>query len=189
VVRAHRLGPADEHAGDQYRRFVDQNLATVRAATEQAVNTLLSVAREPPSAGTTPDDSTLAYLEPSPYIADDMWDGVARELRTRGWRVHMAQRLMTRTDITEAARADWAAATSAGLAVIDTRGPETPPGAALITGACAATGRPVLAAHTGTWHTLANGREPNWRNLMIQYAVTARFPGLTGFTAALDALS
>ena len=64
-----------------------------------------------------------------------------------------------------------------------------PPGAALITGACAATGRPVLAAHTGTWHTLADGREPNWRNLMIQYAVTARFSGLTGFAAALDALS
>ena len=100
----------------------------------------------------------------------------------------MAQRLLAAADIMEAARADWAAATSAGLAVVDTRGPETPPGAALITGACLATGRPVLAAHTGTWHTIADGREPNWRNLMIQYAVTARFSSPAGFTAAMDAL-
>ena len=37
-------------------------------------------------------------------------------------------------------------------------------------------------------HTIADGREPNWRNLMIQYAVTARFSGTAGFTAAVDAL-
>jgi hypothetical protein len=76
----------------------------------------------------------------------------------------------------------------ASLAVIDARGPQTPPGAALITGAYAATGRPVLAAHPGSWPTLAEGREPNWRNLMIQYAVTARFNGMAGFLAAFDGL-
>jgi hypothetical protein len=102
--------------------------------------------------------------------------------------VHTGQRLLTGNGIARATRDDWAAATSAGLAVVDAPGPETPPGAALITGACAAAGRPVLAAHTGTWHTVADGREPNWRNLMIQYAVTARFSGIAGFTAALDAL-
>lgn len=189
VMRAHRLGPPDEHAaGDRFTGFLAQNLAPVRAATAQAVSALLGAARKAPPASVTPDGSTLAYLEPSPYIADGMWAGVARELRARGWRVHMARRLLTRSDITQAARADWAAATSAGLAVVDTRGPETPPGAALITGACAATGRPVIAAHTGTWHTLADGREPNWRNLMIQYAVTARFSHIAGFTAAIGAL-
>jgi hypothetical protein len=39
-----------------------------------------------------------------------MWTGIARELRARGWRVHMAQRLLTGTGIPGAARADWAAA-------------------------------------------------------------------------------
>jgi hypothetical protein len=45
-----------------------------------------------------------------------------------------------------------------------------------------------LAASHGTWHTLADGREPNWRNLMIQYAVTARFSRTDGFAAAMGAL-
>jgi len=189
VVRAHRLGPAGEHTGDRYRGFLEQNLPTIRAATAQAVAALLGTERESlPPARAAPAISKLAYLEPSPYIADDMWAGVARELRARGWQVHTAQRLLAGTGTAGAARTDWAAATSAELAVVDTRGPETPPGAALITGACAATGRPVLAAHTGTWHTVADGREPNWRNLMIQYAVTARFSGTAGFTAAMDAL-
>jgi hypothetical protein len=190
VVRAHRLGPAGGHpAGDRYRWFLRQNLTTVRTAAAQAVTALLGTEREsPPAPPTIPADSKLAYLEPSPYIADDMWTGIARELRARGWQTHVAHRLLTGTGIPGAARADWAAATSAGLAVVDARGPETPPGAALITGACAATRRPVLAAHTGTWHTIADGREPNWRNLMIQYAVTARFSSITGFTAAMDAL-
>lgn len=188
VVRAHRLGPADEDNGNLYRGFLEQNLSTVRAVTARAVTALLSAERQPPPAPTAiPAGSKLAYLEPSPYVADGMWADIARELSGRGWRVHTGQRL-TGTGIAGAARDDWAAATSAGLAVVDTRGPETPPGAALITGACAAAGRPVLAAHTGTWHTVADGREPNWRNLMIQYAVTARFCGIAGFTATLDAL-
>ena len=86
----------------------------------------------------------------------------------------------------EFARADWAAARAASLAVIDARGPETPPGAALVTGACTAGGRPVLAAHPGTWQSFADGREPNWRNLMIQYAASARFATIGEFTAAMD---
>jgi Nucleoside 2-deoxyribosyltransferase len=189
VVRAHRLGPADEANGNPYRGFLKQNLSTVRAVTTRAVTALLSTERPPPPAPSAISaGSKLAYLEPSPYVADDMWAHIARELSGRGWRVHTAQRLLTETGIAVAARDDWAAATSAGLAVVDTRGPETPPGAALITGACAAAGRPVLAAHAGTWHTVADGREPNWRNLMIQYAVTARFSSIAGFTAALDAL-
>ncbi|HEY0937546.1 MAG TPA: hypothetical protein VGD91_27880, partial [Trebonia sp.] len=75
-----------------------------------------------------------------------------------------------------------------GLAVVDARGPETPPGAALIIGARKAAGRPVLAVHPGTGQTLADGREPNWRNLMIQYAVTARFAGTAQLAAVLDSL-
>lgn len=40
----------------------------------------------------------------------------------------------------------------------------------------------------GSWLTLANGREPNWRNLMIQYAVRGRFTSVSQFTAALEGL-
>ena len=143
---------------------------------------------QPPAPQRSRAGGQSAYIEPSPYIAGGMWPGIAQALRSRGWTVHRAQRFLTRTGITEAAQADWAAVTTASLAVVDARGPETPPGAALITGARAAAGRPVLAAHPGTWPTLADGREPNWRNLMIQYAVSARFCGTAGFTAALDSL-
>ncbi|MBV9449007.1 MAG: nucleoside 2-deoxyribosyltransferase [Streptosporangiaceae bacterium] len=190
VVRAHHLGPPLTHAvGNRFRAFLSQNLPPIRAIATRAAETLLSNApARPPASQRSRTDSQFAYLEPSPYFADDMWSDIAQALRTRGWTVHIAQRFLARTGIAEAARADWAAVTTASLAVVDARGPETPPGAALIIGACAATGRPVLAAHPGTWPTLANGREPNWRNLMIQYAVSARFCGIAEFTAALDRL-
>lgn len=190
VVRSHRLGPPDDHSGaNRFRAFLAQNLTPIQTAAAQASTALLqAVAAERADACAAPADKQLAFIEPSPYIVDDMWTAVAEELRTRGWTVHVAQRFLAGMDTRAAAQADWAAATAASLAVIDARGPETPPGAALITGACAAAGRPVLAAYTGTWHSLANGREPNWRNLMIQYAVTARFSGVAEFTAALDSL-
>jgi hypothetical protein len=190
VVRAHRLGPPRKRVADKrFRAFLGQNLAPIRVAAAQACAALLGAAQaEPPVMGPAPASGRFVFIEPSPYIPDDMWTDAAQVLRTRGWKVHMAQRFLTGADTAEAARADWAAATAASLAVIDARGPETPPGAALITGACAAAGRPVLAAHPGTWQTLADGREPNWRNLVIQYAVHARFNGIAEFTAALDDL-
>jgi hypothetical protein len=62
--------------------------------------------------------------------------------------------------------------------VTDVNGPETPPGAAVLTGAFAALGRPVLARHPRPVWTFADGREPNRRNLMIQYAVRHWFTDL-----------
>ena len=189
VVRAHRLSPPLRLANNRFHAFLGQNLAPICDAAAQAATALL---------GAVPakrlDDLRscvgvpLAFIEPSPYIPDGMWADVAQVLRARGWRIRMARRFLTGVDTAQAARADWAAATRASLAVIDARGPETPPGAALITGACAAAGRPVLAAHPGRWPTLAEGREPNWRNLMIQYSVTARFNGVAEFLAAFDGL-
>ena len=189
VVRAHRLGSPPQHAAaDRFHVYLAQNLAPIRAATTQAATALLQAALlAPPSTAPAPPGGQVAYIEPSPYIPDAMWAGITETLRAQGWTVHVAQRL-TRTDTARAARADWRAATRASIAVVDARGPETPPGAALITGAFAAAGRPVLAAHPGTWPTLADGREPNWRNLMIQYAVTARFTSITDFPAALDSV-
>lgn len=188
VERVHRLGPQRRPGGsDRFRLFLRQNLDPVHTAVTRAVNALLSArpARSPWTPN-YPACGRLAFIEPSPYMADDMWAVVASTLRAKGWTVHVAKRLRPGADTATAARADWAAARAASLAVIDARGPETPPGAALITGACTATGRPVLAAHPGTWQTFADGREPNWRNLMIQYAVSARFATTGEFTAAMD---
>lgn len=57
--------------------------------------------------------------------------------------------------------------------LVDVSGPETPPGAALLIGAACATGRPVAAYLPRSTYTHADGREPNHRNLMIQYGVQA----------------
>lgn len=188
VERDHRLGPARGPGGsDRFRLFLAQNLDPIHTGVTRAINALLSA--QPARLARTHDSPTgkrLAFIEPSPYVADDMWAVVADTLRAKGWIVHVAKRLQADVDTVRAAQADWAAVEAAGLAVIDARGPETPPGAALIAGACTATGRPVLAAHPGTWQTFADGREPNWRNLMVQYAVSARFANISEFTAVMD---
>ena len=188
VERAHRLGPGRRSGdSDRFRLFLEQNLDPVRTAATQAISALLSAGMASlPRPRPSPAHSRLAFIEPSPYLADDMWAAVADTLRVRGWTVYVAKRFQPGADTANAARADWAAARAASLAVVDARGPETPPGAALITGACTATGRPVLAAHPGTWRSFADGREPNWRNLMIQYAVSARFVTIGEFAAAMD---
>jgi hypothetical protein len=43
-----------------------------------------------------------------------------------------------------------------------------------------------LGGRRRTRPSFADGREPNWRNLMIQYAVTARFVTIGEFAAAMD---
>jgi hypothetical protein len=45
-------------------------------------------------------------------------------------------------------------------------------------GACRALGRRVLVHQPVPTWTLAPGREPNWRNLMIQYAADGMFTDL-----------
>lgn len=91
-----------------------------------------------------------------------------------GWQVHTAARF-DGDDSLEAARADWDALSRATVAIVDIRGPETPPGAAAAIGACVASGRSVYAPALGGWWTFAHGREPNFRNLMIQYGLTGTF--------------
>lgn len=98
--------------------------------------------------------------------------------------MRVASRLCEHHDPLPAA-ADWRALHGADLAVIDTSGPEAPPGAALIAGA---RGTRVLAAHWRGWWTFARGREPNWRNLMIQYAVSGQFATVSEFAAMIASL-
>jgi hypothetical protein len=187
VIRLHRLVPQARPASqDRLRAFLRQNLALDSAAAGQAASALLEATREPARGPDGPRLPGLAFIEPSPYFRDPAWEDVSSELTARGWMVHMAHRLQPGADPVQAPGSDWAAAMTASLAVVDARGPETPPGAALITGALTARGMPVLATCPAPPHTLAVGREPNWRNLMIQYAVTARYSCPAELAAAAD---
>jgi hypothetical protein len=174
ILRVHRLGRIQAVLGsDRIATFLTQNLQTMDQLMNTAVQVLagplpVTVPLPPPSGQRT------AYVEPSPYHTDGM-DDVAEKLRVNGWRVHMAARLRDTGRPQAAARADWAALSSANTALVDVRGPETPPGAAMVIGACSATGRPVFARDPGSWWTFADGREPNYRNLMIQYGITGTF--------------
>lgn len=188
IVRVHRLGSrAEQHAGhDRIGAFFRQNLATVGTAAGQAASALLAPNSEPTRHPGLPRVPGLALIEPSPYFRDPAWEDVGSELTARGWAVHTVHRLQPGADPIDAARTDWAVAMTASLAVVDARGPETPPGAALLTGALTARGMPVLAVCPAAPQTLADGREPNWRNLMIQYAVTARYSCPAELAAAVD---
>ena len=187
VVRVHRLAPRARQASqDRLRAFLRQNLAPVSVAAGEAASALLEAAREPARGPGSARMPGLAVIEPSPYFRDPAWEDVSSALTARGWKVHTAHRLQPEADPVRASRSDWAAAMTASLAVVDARGPETPPGAALITGALTARGMPVLAACPAAPQTLADGREPNWRNLMIQYAVTARYSCPAELAAAVN---
>jgi nucleoside 2-deoxyribosyltransferase len=74
------------------------------------------------------------------------------------------------------------AASAADRVLVDVSGPETPPGAAILIGAARASGIPVAAYAPRAVFTHAAGREPNWRNLMIQYAVDTRLDSIDAVT-------
>jgi hypothetical protein len=186
VERAYRLAPPSRHPSrDRFSAFRGRNIRPLDAAIDQAVDALLTAA---PHATPTSHAQRLAFIEPSPYLPDSEWRDVARQLQARDWPVHVAVRLRADMNTHSAIQADWDAFCRSTLAVVDVRGPEAAPGAALMIGACTATGRPVLAGYTAGWQTFADGREPNWRNLMIQYAVYGRFTSIGELIALTDAL-
>ncbi|WP_329133228.1 hypothetical protein OG552_15330 [Streptomyces sp. NBC_01476] len=57
----------------------------------------------------------------------------------------------------------------------------------MLIGAARAAGTPTAAYACRPGFTHATGREPNWRNLMIQYAVQARLDTAEAVTAWLSA--
>jgi nucleoside 2-deoxyribosyltransferase len=184
VVRVHRLGLPGESTADRFGVFLERNLRTVHTAADQAITALLSVKPVVSvSHATAAVEACRAFVEPSPYLAGGLWRGAVDMLTADGWEVHVAGRFHDSADPREAAQRDWAAYWNCKLTLIDVSGPETPPGAAIITGASAATGRRVLAAEPGTWWTFADGREPNWRNLMIQYAISGSFATVSELAA------
>jgi nucleoside 2-deoxyribosyltransferase len=182
IVRVHRLAPPPA-------AFLHRNLQPVHAAADQAISALLR-ARPRTVAGTATSiaEARRAFVELPAYPMRGPWRQAARLLRSGGWDVHLATRFHEHAEPRGAAQADWAASLAAGLTLIDASGLETPPGAALLTGACAATGRPVFAGDPCGWWTFADGREPNWRNLMIQYAVSGRFASIGELTALVGRL-
>lgn len=174
TVKAHRLGSATGDHPDRYAAFLAQNLATVEGLLDQAVQALdnpLHLAQPFPAIS---GQRMAAYLEPSPYAEGDRIYSVAELLHEAGWDVHLACRF-DGPDVLEGASVDWTALSRCSLAIVDIAGPETPSGAAVAIGACVAAGRPIYAPDPGGWWTFADGREPNYRNLMIQYGLTDTF--------------
>lgn len=86
----------------------------------------------------------------------------------------MAPSRFTARDSLVASRSDWETALQTEFLVLDVSGPESPPGAALLAGAAVALGRRTAAFQPRPTYTHAHGREPNWRNLMIQYGTGTR---------------
>jgi len=187
VIRAPHLAPPPAQPTERFAAFLHRNLQSIDDAIDQAISALLRA--QPPTAGNRAPfvaAGRYAFIDPSPHLPGELWRDIIRLLESRGWQARIATRFRDPADPCQAAHADWAAARRAGLTLIDTRGPETPPGAAIITGACAAAGRTVLAADPGRWWTFADGREPNWRNLMIQYAVSGRFASTAELAALIE---
>jgi hypothetical protein len=86
-----------------------------------------------------------------------------------------------------AARHDWAVALRSTRSNVDASGPETPPEAALLIGAACATGLPVAAYLPRSNYTHAQEREPNHRNLMVQYRVDTTLRTPSGVTTWIGA--
>ncbi|MBE1584568.1 nucleoside 2-deoxyribosyltransferase [Nonomuraea angiospora] len=187
VISVPQLGPPGGEDA-RFERFLTQNLHTVTCAAIEAVHALTSeLTARPALPPATVNDRRLAYLEP-PLYGDGGWTArVSDALRAHGFATYHAGRFTNAAaDPALTAADDWTALAQASLAVVDVRGPETPPGAALVIGACAATGRPVFAPEPDCWWTFAHGREPNYRNLMIQYGLTGTFSDLDELAKRLE---
>ncbi|MFD4922330.1 nucleoside 2-deoxyribosyltransferase [Streptomyces goshikiensis] len=175
IVRVAALGPLPLPPGQsRFQDFQARNAAQTTTALDTAVDALLDLPdRAPLPTGSSATTGTAIYVEPSPYLPRHR-DHLAESLAVGGHTVVEPQRF-TASDPVVGALADLAAVRSAARVLADVSGPETPPGAALLIGAALASGVPVAAFHPYPTFTHAHGREPNWRNLMIQYAVDAHF--------------
>jgi hypothetical protein len=187
IVRCDKLGPPLPASGNRFDAFHHRNTSQLTAAIDQAINRLLHLARTTPPTTRTPSiPGKIGVCEPSPYWDNPTWMQIAAELGAHGYQVHHTIRFRD-PDPLAAARTDWTAALDSGLFVVDVSGPETPPGAAALIGAATALDRWVLAHQPIRSWTFAAGREPNWRNLMIQYAVHAPFSDIPSLRQALAA--
>ncbi|MFI1013826.1 nucleoside 2-deoxyribosyltransferase [Streptomyces sp. NPDC020965] len=171
IVRVTNLGPPTSHPS-RFTDFQARNVAQTNTALDAAVDALLDLPDHGPRlVGTAPDVGAPVYVEASPYTA---WgrDHLAEACVEAGHTVRVPQRF-TASDPVAGALADLTAVCSAARLIADVSGPETPPGTALLVGAAMASDVRIAAFQPRTTFTHAHGREPNWRNLMIQYAAEA----------------
>ncbi|MFF7415052.1 nucleoside 2-deoxyribosyltransferase [Streptomyces lydicus] len=175
IVRITRLGPPALPSAAAHSRcagFRLRNVAQLNTALDATVDALLDLPDrapqlvDPPAAIGAP-----IYVEASPYTT---WgrDHLAKACVDAGHTVVVPQRFAV-ADPVAGALADLTAVCSSARLLADVSGPETPPGTALLIGAAAASGVRIAAFQPRPTFTHADGREPNWRNLMIQYAADA----------------
>jgi hypothetical protein len=190
VVRVSHMAKLSSPGGDRFEAFGNRNTAPLRPVARQAVDRLLAATTVPGDATTPAQSSTKqAFVEASPYGGDNRTHGIGQQLIDRGFSLYEASRLQAvggYEEILHRARTDWRQLQRSEVLVVDIGGPETPPGAALLIGASVADNRPILADYADRSYTFAHGREPNYRNLMIQYSLTGRFRTLDGLRRLLD---
>ncbi|MFD8970383.1 nucleoside 2-deoxyribosyltransferase [Streptomyces sp. NPDC059568] len=176
IVRVPRLGAPElpgQPVPSRFEAFRARNLAQINTALDEGIDALINLPSRPARVVTPPPaDRSSVYIEASPYAAWDR-DHLAEACRAVGHTVATPERFAA-GDPVKAALNDLAAVCSADRFLADVSGPETPPGTALLIGAAAARGVRTAAVHPHPSFTHAHGREPNWRNLMIQYATEAR---------------
>jgi nucleoside 2-deoxyribosyltransferase-like protein len=168
---------------DRFSVFLDRTLAQLHAALDAAV----SAGAGPPGppafrAAPSAVEQPTVFIEPSRYSDPD---DLAAVCLAANHEVSLPKRFTT-PSLVPTALSDITAACAASRLLVDVSGPETPPGAALLIGAAAARGMRIAAYHPRPTFTHAHGREPNWRNLMVQYAVETR---LDSHTAVLSWLA
>jgi hypothetical protein len=202
LIQVQRLGAPCAVASTRFEAFLACNIGPLREAADAAVQALLrhppvgprlgenAPADVPRMTGFLPGPpGPVVFLEPSPYQPAHTYAELAEMLLAQGCEIREARRLAdtsaSRDDLIATAQADWAALGTASLLVVDVNGPEAPPGAALLIGASSAAQQRVFALYSDRSWTFAPGREPNFRNLMIQYSIEARFRTLDELTRLL----
>ncbi|MEU3028001.1 nucleoside 2-deoxyribosyltransferase [Streptomyces incarnatus] len=185
VIRVPHLGPPSsprQQGATHYAEFHSRNRSQVDSAIGTAVEALLELPPPGPRPTAHSEDSVV-FVEGSPYTG---WghDHLARPCLDAGHGVVLPRRFTAANPI-GGALDDLSAACGASRLLADVSGPETPPGTAVLIGAALASGVRIGAFHPRPTYTHASGREPNWRNLMIQYAVHAHLGDMEAVQAWL----
>lgn len=188
VIRFPRLGApviaTQEGRDSRFTVFRERNVVQLASALDAAVEVVLDLLA-PVRRTHRPLAGLTTFIEPSPY---GTWgvDHLVQACAAADRRVVVTERFNASEPV-QGALADLTAAVGARQVLVDVSGPETPPGGALLIGAASASGTPTAAYAPRTGFTHATGREPNWRNLMIQYAVQTRLDTPEAVTAWLSA--
>ena len=191
LVRQARLveAPELEESSNRFEHFAQRNLRALEKGVVVAAQALVDQVATPRASAvfdTRKGGHPTAFLEVPEVHDRRLWDELGASLRARGFSVQIAQRWdaarVSTAAALAAAAADWQAVARSALVVAGLDGPETPCGAAAILGAARAQGAATYGVYHSQLETYAEGREPNARNLMVQY-------GLSGWIRSEDDLA